>query len=479
MTENAEERVYPEDTPESLEMTSDIIDDGENLAEKEVKIIPTGISPEYVKDWNVEMAIREVLQNYLDSKKEFNCDGSIIWKDGFAKVKDNGPGIELRHLAMGISEKDMDSIGKFGEGLKLAMLVLAREGRKIEVWSNSKIIKPVIAHSNDYQTEVMEFHVKDMLPRHAARFTGTGIKFLCEKEELNIGKEFFIDLLPKNSSFSWKVKDKLSTPGGLIFVNGAAVGTIQNATFSYHISGSEGVDLGNRDRSSISQDDINPKAAKILAKCRKTNVMKLILKDLIIGKDSYETQVGISIWSLDDTDKKIWKRAVTETFGKNTLVTSESTEMDREAEYRGFNVIRAGYRWNLILKGVGMDTVQNRIKAKKKGVKVILRKDLIDEERNNLNKAIRLVTKHYEAPGSIKIAEDLKEKAGVADDFKPFGLWVPTEQMIYISRHILDDLDQTLHAILHETVHKKTGKKDCTSEFEQALTDVAVKMMLR
>jgi len=130
----------------------------------EVKRIVTGISPNYVKNWDVIKGIREIIQNYLDTKNEFRCKGYIYYKDGTAMVKDFGPGLELRHLALGISEKSQGAIGKYGEGLKLALLVMAREFRKIEVWSKGMIICPAIEYSDLYGTEVMVFNIQPMQP---------------------------------------------------------------------------------------------------------------------------------------------------------------------------------------------------------------------------------------------------------------------------------------------------------------------------
>jgi len=39
-------------------------------------------------------------------------------------------------------------------------------------------------------------------------------------------------------------------------------------------------------------------------------------------------------------------------------------------------------------------------------------------------------------------------------------------------------LNQTLHTLLHEAVHKYTGTDDCTAAFERALTEVSVNIIL-
>ena len=86
------------------------------------------IAKSYVADWTVEDAKRELLQNAMDTKN---------WHiDEHTNALISTGTISRRHWLMGVSEKT-DSIGKFGEGLKLAALVLAREGYTLEILSGN------------------------------------------------------------------------------------------------------------------------------------------------------------------------------------------------------------------------------------------------------------------------------------------------------------------------------------------------------
>jgi len=236
-----------------------------------VKVIKTGISPQYVSEWTVGMAVREVLQNYLDSLHEFECGGSIVLDKGVAKIKDNGPGLEARHLAMGISEKSEERIGKFGEGLKLAVLVLAREDRSPEIWSNGKIMQAKIHYDEDYGTDLLQFECRDMKPRHAARFHGTSIKFLCDERELQEGKAFFQEF----QQTKWLVKDKISATKGIIWLNGSAIAHLKNALFGYHLNA---VKIGNRDRSTVSDEELLPHIQNIYGDLSSRKVCETLLK---------------------------------------------------------------------------------------------------------------------------------------------------------------------------------------------------------
>jgi len=78
------------------------------------EIIATTISPNYVAGWGATEALREIIQNYLDvvdMLREQNTragtrkpvKGQITWCNGEATISDRGPGLELRHFALGIS----------------------------------------------------------------------------------------------------------------------------------------------------------------------------------------------------------------------------------------------------------------------------------------------------------------------------------------------------------------------------------------
>ena len=290
----------------------------------------SGISTDYVKTWDVEKAVREIVQNWLDVKAEKKCNGTIAWekpKDGgdlgWVRVKDDNPeGLEKRHLSLGISEKGPDAIGKFGEGLKLALLVLAREDRGVHVRSNGRVIRPIINYGN-YQTETLDFHLTPMEPRHAATHVGTSIRFQCTKDELKAGKAYFTAF--KTTKVNWVEQGKISRPGGRVFINGAAVGELPDALFSYHINGEDGTSLGNRDRTSISQKDLEPVIQRMLSKTKSQRVMELILQDVKDEGKSYEAQNGFNEYALPSQTKRTWKRAANKVLGKETLISRGET----------------------------------------------------------------------------------------------------------------------------------------------------------
>lgn len=449
--------------------------------EIETRRIITGISPNYVKNWDAIKGIREIIQNYLDTKNEFRCKGYIYYKDGVAMVKDFGPGLELRHLALGISEKGLDSIGKYGEGLKLALLVLARECRKVEIWSNGTIIRPDIEHSDLYGTEVMVFNIQPMQPCHAKTHQGTTIRFLCSKDELEAAKSYFKCFLSEKSGFKWIEKGRISLPGGYIYINGARVGKISDALFSYHLYEKETGDIGNRDREVIDQEKVEPYIRKILAETSSLTVIRKVLKALIDREYSWEIKIGLSSWMVSEKSRPLWKRAFYEIVGtKDAMLNSWKIDDNTRAGYLGYKVVDiSSYDWWDLLNSVGIKTAAEiATEDGKKSSKRIAIKDLTDEERNNLKIARKLVEKYYNSVGEVVIMENLDRVVDAARNSKVNGAYESGADRIYLKQGILNDLHQTLHTLLHEAVHKYTGASDCTAAFERALTEVSVNIIL-
>ena len=114
--------------------------------------IEYGITKAYAftRNWGAWEAFREFVQNALDEMHEvlgrrpeyYPCrTNELRW----TIVYDRGRGLGVDSLLIGVSEKKPWQRGRFGEGLKIALLTLA--ARDVWVWirSRDKLIHPIIA----------------------------------------------------------------------------------------------------------------------------------------------------------------------------------------------------------------------------------------------------------------------------------------------------------------------------------------------
>lgn len=122
-------------------------------------IYELSISKKYVSDWNVKDAIREILQNAIDGDTNghemyINYDSS----NELIKIGNKYSKISSSELVLGNSSKSNNekTIGKFGEGFKLALVVLLRNGHNVEINNCDRKWIPFFEYSENFKTEVLK-----------------------------------------------------------------------------------------------------------------------------------------------------------------------------------------------------------------------------------------------------------------------------------------------------------------------------------
>lgn len=104
--------------------------------------IQYGFGKEYLPNWNIEHALREVFQNYMDyGRYESHVKVNSIFEDLYdVTIKNDYKPNNLEFLRIGNSMKEDGSIGKHGEGLKMAFLIFLREGYYFGIRYEDKLI---------------------------------------------------------------------------------------------------------------------------------------------------------------------------------------------------------------------------------------------------------------------------------------------------------------------------------------------------
>ena len=98
------------------------------------------ISTDYVSDWGLVEAFRELFQNALDNEI-VNPENKMGWaydeKEGKVTITNKTSKLSARTLLLGGGTKKDDNrtIGKHGEGYKIAFMVLLRNGKQITVYN--------------------------------------------------------------------------------------------------------------------------------------------------------------------------------------------------------------------------------------------------------------------------------------------------------------------------------------------------------
>lgn len=117
------------------------------------KTVELPLSRNYIRDWGVKEAVRELIQNAIDSPTamEYAFIGDTL------TIGNRDVTLDHKTLILGNTSKANDSskIGNFGEGYKLALLVLAREGIPVTVRNGNQDWIPSFRHSDTYGDEVL------------------------------------------------------------------------------------------------------------------------------------------------------------------------------------------------------------------------------------------------------------------------------------------------------------------------------------
>lgn len=148
-------------------------------------IIATNITRNYVPDWTVLDAMRELLQNAIDSDPHCYSIDFLESVDGETScVIDTNTSIPLEAFYMGESGKRNASgmLGVHGEGLKLALLVLTRENREPEIFSEHYIHTYFKPTTQGIDVEVLELALVPNT-QHDLANPKTRIEFDCTREE--------------------------------------------------------------------------------------------------------------------------------------------------------------------------------------------------------------------------------------------------------------------------------------------------------
>lgn len=124
------------------------------------------ISPKYVPDWGKWEAFRELMQNVIDRKNEL-ASAEIIFTYNPTQqritIGNKLSYLDRKTLVLGETTKldNEDAIGKYGEGYKLALLVLLRRGVRVRIRTANEVWAPAIKFSEQFQTELLTIKVID------------------------------------------------------------------------------------------------------------------------------------------------------------------------------------------------------------------------------------------------------------------------------------------------------------------------------
>jgi len=199
---------------------------------KTLKKYTLSLSPDYVLSWGFWEAVRELLQNAID-QKHVSSESEIRFeyddKSETLIVGSSNCHLTPRTLLLGVSDKQSKDklIGKFGEGYKLALLVLTRLSYEVIIYNQNFIWVPKIEYSTEYNEHILVIY-ETLAPDPV-----DGVYFhIRDVSDDNFGK-IVENYLPKLSSNCILEEEYLRKK---IFVNGLFVCEIKELEYGYNFS---------------------------------------------------------------------------------------------------------------------------------------------------------------------------------------------------------------------------------------------------
>lgn len=302
------------------------------------------ISPNYVPTWGIVEAIRELFQNALD--QETQCPGNDMeWAydedEQKLTISNKTSVLTASTLLLGTTTKagDASTIGQFGEGYKIATLVLLRNNKQITFYNYGakEIWRPRFVKSRRFGTDVLTFFIEKIglwntVPDANLTIEITGITRSEWENEIipsNLHLQHGVDTIEAN-----EYGEVIDQPGR-VYVNGLFVCEYEPYKYGYNFK-PEHLRL-DRDRKMVSDFDLRWAASKLWSYTENTD------KVLDLLEQGAADVAYIDSASMSPT---MWRDAAARRFrdvyGPEAIPITSQEELDAVPQgYKGIIVPRA------------------------------------------------------------------------------------------------------------------------------------------
>lgn len=188
------------------------------------------LARDYVRHWGLPEAVRELIQNALDSDSpfEYSFQGRVL------EITSRYDTLDARQLVLGSTSKagDDSKIGSFGEGFKLALLVLTRLNYQVRVLNGDKLWIPSFTHSDTFGCEVLQITEEELGGNQGLTFQIAGL----HHEDTNAIVDSCLFMQPVMTDvIGTKYGSILPSRPGNLYVGGLLVNHFPDLTHGYDI----------------------------------------------------------------------------------------------------------------------------------------------------------------------------------------------------------------------------------------------------
>ncbi|MGY0466747.1 hypothetical protein ACW14Y_41790 [Kitasatospora sp. cg17-2] len=461
--------------------------------------MPFPISPDYVKKWTTSRAIVELIANALDEDSE----AAVSWVEGVLTIEDRGPGIAQDAFVLGASSKTSKQIGQFGEGKKLAALVLARDLEIGEIWfetvgytftpsiENRSPLDGLVPMRGDKAAATL---VYTLYP--GERTIGTKITIQCPKRVADDAIARVLHLTqPGYVPPLEQARVMLGGPPGRIFIGGILVSTDPRLSASYDLPLGLAKGDQNRDRTIVDGRALDLYLSQALAGCSDPQVIDHFVT-LAIARKSITPQEQYFGRVSDYNVKLAFLDAARRAFpaGVRLYYTDENANVEgsdgmEEGAWlmdQGVHMVETElppYQHRSLMELLGVErrrtAVKTEIRRQASKTAWVPVRSLAAAQLQNLDYAVALYRAALgrESIGKVRVYSESGD-IGCRTE----GTYDSGTDVIGLHHATLTDRQATIATLVHEAAHRKayfeqSTYSDRSTGFERALEEIGAKLL--
>lgn len=301
------------------------------------------LTSNYASSWTIQDALRELIQNAIDQEVSIpdnKMDIQYFKNEETLIISNKSSVLEKKSLLLGYSSKtnDKDTIGQFGEGYKLGLLVLTRNNYDVTIYnySNREVWNPKLIKSRRYGGEqILNIIVENekiwkKVPDNNLTIKIKGISQEDYKELVE--RTLILQDISEDNIIHTDLGDILLNENhlGKVFVNGLFVNNIEGLKYGYNIK-PEHIKIG-RDRDLLSDFDVYKTTSKIWLESNKVETV-----NKLVDEDINDVRYIIDIWnfySISDEEKEMsdkYYNHFVDKYGSNAYPVTSQNELKKIA----------------------------------------------------------------------------------------------------------------------------------------------------
>jgi hypothetical protein len=410
--------------------------------------IPLTIKTSYLPNWGMYEGVRELVQNARDAEIEEGAQMSVDYTNGHLVIENSGTTLPHSALLLGFTTKvgRSDTIGKFGEGLKLGVLALVRAGHSVRIRSGSEVWVPSIEYSHVFQADVLSFDIstgRKASDRVRIEVGGISASQWAEMKE----KFLFLQKVSPENKIGTSTGSLLlgADMRGKVFVKGVFVQVLPDLQFGYDLTTAD-ID---RDRKMIESWDLQYKTRAIYMAALSSDSSLFAQFDTMLEEQTPEVQ-GIDTYNASYMPPTVLahvaEKFVTE-HGTDAVPVATQAEAEEVGKLGVRGVVVNRQRGAILQRTMGdIITIKSRLSSE--STQEYSFSDLSQDEKSNLADASELLSSVH----GLGIA-----RIHVMDFRSATMLGQFTNGHVHIARSILADSDETLRVLIHEVAKDDTN----------------------